>query len=323
MMRSYLDESGLWLGAAPAEQSRDAIDDLVDAMESVLEHDDEVLLWSDVAYQQEVRDDVLLLDFLYPPEGPDDLLRDARLRLSRALDRGARWNDSEWEIGVADSMVVVDGEEAHAPSLAQAVAATSVAGRVCALALRTAAPGGEVSITLGDSTVEVSRVTTLAERPRFVRAWLVARPPSPASLGRYLARAFPSLLWADGAAEGLRTHSGYFFANLFETTIRHLAVLNDAAASLFASEVNNDGRRRLLAAQNVDASPESPNTRANTKARRQRLVQWRGADTYFWWHTKILYNEGRIHFHHDASMADADHPHGRIVVGLCVKHLDT
>ena len=315
MMRAYLDEAGLRFHGAPSETLRDAIDDLVDVLDDVREFDDEVVLWSDAAYDAEVDDDTTFMDFLFTTG--DATLADARRRLMLAVNRLTSWETPDWELDVPDHDVHLAGEKVWAPSLAQAVTAESALGPIAVLALSTAREPGPTTVVLTDQAAILHTVTAPTGRRAFVRTWLQARPPAPVDFPCWLDRAFPDLRWTDEAQNGLRTNSKYFFGDRFPTTVHHLGVLNDHAADVFVEQTQNDLRQKHLSALDVNASPESPNTRANRKAVEQRQVEWQGQTIAFWWHTKIRYDTGRIHFHHDAS---APAP-GRIVIGLCVEHL--
>jgi hypothetical protein len=317
-MRSYLDESGLRIANAPLDQVRDAINDLVDVMDEIRAHaGEELLLWSESAYDEALEEGRTLENFLFQPRPDEAPLVDVKRRWSIALDRLPSWENVEWELEVTDYDVRLGSETVLAPSLAQAVAADASHGPIACLALSTAREAGTFEATMGASCATLHAITSLDERPRFVRNWLLRNPPPPAELARFTERAFPELSWTDEARSGLRTNSKYFFNDRFETTIRHLGVLNDHAAEIFSRETEPDRREQYLAAHDVNANSESPNTRADKRARAERLVHWRGEDLYFWWHTKIRFDTGRIHFHHDSA---APAP-GRIVVGLCVKHL--
>jgi hypothetical protein len=320
MMRTYLDESGLHFRGAAIEALRDAIDDLVDVIENVLNQANEVILGSiDCAYETKVEPGRSLYSFLYDELKPTEVtsLTDARLRLMIAMQRIQSWEPPDWELDVTNYDVAIGDSRIFAPTLAQSVAAAHVCGPVATLAFGTARAAGPFNATVDQISEILHAVNSMADRPGFVRSWILAHPPAPHDFENYIARCFPDLGWTDEARRGLRTHARYFFGDRFPLTVKHLSVLNDYAARLFAADSEPATRHARLAACGVDASPESHNTRADGEARSQRLVHWRGEDVYFWWHTKICYDTGRIHFHHDTS----EPPPGRIVVGLCVKHL--
>ncbi len=323
MMRTYLDETALGFGGATLEGIRSAIDDICDVADAVRSHEDEVLLRAADIYEFEVRPNVKLVDFLYPNE-PDGNLVDARRRLQIAIDKTTIWDGSNYEIATPSYDVTVDGTVSLAPSLSQAVAAHFISAPVAVLALRTARETGAIfarSAAATDTTPVASLIvlTTPSDRPPFVRRWILAHPPTPANMQVYCERAFPRLRWTDSAHAGLRSNGNAFFNDRFETTMRHLAVLNDYAAEIFWREKEPVARETELNHHAVVASAESPNTRANHEARTQRTGRWNNQDVYFSWHTKIRWNSGRIHFHHDTA---CDAP-GQIVLGYLVDHFKT
>jgi hypothetical protein len=308
-MQSWLDEGGLWLRDAGVERQRLALDDISDVLDEVLAHADEELLSAGSIYDAEVRAGVPLYELLFDPACGGPSLRDARVRLAGQLQRVRSGDDAP------EAPAPPTEPEARAPSLSllRALAAAAGGAPVALLAFATAppppgAPGGG----------PIWPVTRPADRPPFARAWLLAAPPRPAAFAPWLARAFPRLGWADGATKGLHQHAGCFFGDRFADTIRHLGVLSDHGAEIFSAEALPEAREGHLGALRVPASGESPKTRANAKARRQRTGAWRGEEVVFWWHTKIRPTEGRIHFHHDP-----EPPPGRIVIGKLCDHFDT
>jgi hypothetical protein len=321
-MRTYIDEGALWIGQVDVETQRSAVDDACDLIEEVLDHSDEFLLWSVDAYDAEVHEGKTLTEFLYPEEHVPEL-RDATLRLAITLQKATFWEDSEWEVDVDDYDVAVEGSTRCAPSLAQAHAVARTTEPTCAVGFATGcSPGAKTTTVAGYDSV-VWWATDCTSRLAFVRAWLQERALPPMEFLDFLDRAFPDLLWAAGASNGLRTNSGCFFGPDLAATIHHLGVLNDHASLIFATESEPAVRQAKLGAIGVQASPESPNTRGNKDARRERRVTWKKKEVYFWWHTKIRYDQGRIHFVHEMPDEGNDAPNGRIVVGICAKHLTT
>jgi hypothetical protein len=76
-------------------------------------------------------------------------------------------------------------------------------------------------------------------------------------------------------------------------------------------------------AAGVDASNENGNTRSHEPSKKDRTRTYRGKPEVFWWHTKIRFDAGRIHFLHvpNPDARDADRPsHGHIVIGICKDH---
>lgn len=323
MIRTYIDETSVSFGDADSDSLRNAIEDFVAVTTSILdrgrEHDDESLLKVASIFNAKVRPGCLLLDFLYPAQG-EPALRDARQQLRIAIDRiptiEPSNTDHHLELSSSDRPIL-------SPDLARELLDSYPRSPVPVLALATAGLCGSVEVTLNGASTCLWFVTTAESRTDFFRAWLASNPPAPHDFEDFLGRAFPRLEWCDGAANGLRTNKSLFFGAHFPTTLVHLAVLNDDCAQLFTEETNNAKREKLLDAVGVSASPESPNTRKSATKAAQRRREWKGREVHFWWHTKIRYNHGRIHFYHEPRSKDEAPTYGTIIVGICTDHLQT
>lgn len=97
----------------------------------------------------------------------------------------------------------------------------------------------------------------------------------------------------------------------------HLAFLNDEFVGL-AIERNWD-YPSIIAAARISLSDESPNTKANRRAMRQREVRIAEKIVCCTLHTKLTPTKGRIHFHPPIENLSS----GRVIIGIFADHLDT
>jgi hypothetical protein len=94
----------------------------------------------------------------------------------------------------------------------------------------------------------------------------------------------------------------------------HFAVLNDHAADIFKRKLEPREIQAELGARGVEASGESPNTKADARAMRQRKICFDGGEITLDWHTKVRSHLDRIYFSATAK------PY--VIVGVFHKHLD-
>lgn len=322
-MRLFLDERALVLPEGGVEQARAVIEDFLDVVAATRLHEEERVFRSDSVWDQPVRPDLSLTEFLYP-ETPDPALADARRRLGLALDRMASWEDE----GTPNAFQVeLDGKVVEAPTLAWAWAQRRRGEAVGCLAFAGAGPSGLVPVTVASLTVELYFISEPRQRLDFLRRSIVIEAVTPVAFPVRAARAFPTLLWQEGAMAELRANKASFFDDRLPKTVLHLSVLDDHGAAIFQAHDEQTTRAAHLGSHGVDASSESGKAKGNKKAVKEHTRRWRGQDVQFWWHTKLTHDDGRIHFLHeprseeDPADANRDHPHGRIVIGICVDHL--
>lgn len=317
MIRYYLDDAGFWFGTAKDGELVEAFDEFFAVLAAIRVHEDELVRKHSHVYAAEVKPDQRMIDFLFSPTTVPDEFTETRKLLAIDLDRIPDWEESEFECEVSEYDVTTGGTTNFAPSVAQAVAASSNHGPVAILALGVAREHRRMAFAVGGVAATLHIVTCSDDRMRFVRTWVESNVPQPHLFHQWTSRCFPDLEWTVEARNGLRSHSAYFFDELFPTTMRHFAVLNDEAAQLFKNYKPSALREARLSAAGVVASGESPNTRSNKSAKGERVLEWKGEKQSFEWHTKIRPKFGRIHFCHIPSDVGA----GQIVIGLCVKHL--
>lgn len=126
-------------------------------------------------------------------------------------------------------------------------------------------------------------------------------------------RMFPGLKFSDSAWKHLNTLSGSPTDNL-KALVLHLGVLNDHARRIWSEEPTTPGRQARLGALDVLASPESSQTRKNSKAMQRREFNFSQNSVQCEWHTKLRPNINRVYF----AVSDDG-----VYVGTIVDHLPT
>lgn len=182
------------------------------------------------------------------------------------------------------------------------------------------------TLKLDLAATDEQSANTLASHPQFWREgmepfavplqsgehlWIASTPHEPLSayirqfcdknlsalrdLEKYAQDAFPKLRFSDTAWNSIATLEGKP-RDLLVEVVRHLAVLNDKAPGIWEREVNQVSRIYEMHLFGVECSPESPKTRANNKAIKERQFIFSGSPVQCEWHTKIEWNRNRIHF---------------------------
>ncbi len=126
--------------------------------------------------------------------------------------------------------------------------------------------------------------------------------------------AYPELSFADGALRGCRDLSQPFVARRDEI-MRHLAVLNDHGAAIFAARIHKDIEDGFRA-HKIDISPETSQTMHGSGCLQERTRRYGGKELVFEWHTKIERNIDRIYVHPPLHLPD-----GPVIVGIIHAHL--
>ncbi len=124
---------------------------------------------------------------------------------------------------------------------------------------------------------------------------------------------FPAVRFAPSAWDRVSTLQGDTHT-LTSKLVKHLGVLNDHAAEVWASTPQTDERIQALGSYGVDASPESRKTRASKRYMSLRDFVIDGTSRRCEWHTKLDPYRNRVHF----AVID-----GIPYVGTIEKHLAT
>lgn len=101
--------------------------------------------------------------------------------------------------------------------------------------------------------------------------------------------------------------------------------LNDQVQNDFIQFDDTSAFIKNASVLNIELSPESPNTRANSKAMREREISIDNITICCEWHLKLAYNKGRIHVHFNIPEIKElkEYIKGRVIIGIFAGHLTT
>ncbi|GAA3280315.1 hypothetical protein [Nesterenkonia halobia] len=142
-------------------------------------------------------------------------------------------------------------------------------------------------------------------------AYLERAPHSFSGLEEDSSYLFPRLEFSDEAWTNVDSLVGDPRDNL-KNLVKHLGILNDSAPEIWRSVTGAHERKAYLGAHGVEASPESPKVRANSRSMRQRKFRFGEDEVVCEWHTKLRPNANRIYF-----LVDGD----RVKIGKIIIHL--
>lgn len=305
--RFFLDEDGFAFTderPQPLQQTLEAFLDLLDEVERT----GEVLAWEGI-WDIEAGSGRTLAALLFEP---DDIDRDVRRRAGIRFDKIKKYDDS---LNPSLTSTCNGHDTGISPGI-------SLCGRMrrqgrVAACLTTDQSGrrGDVDITDGPaSPISAPFLVEPNQVRKFWRLVLDIERPVGVELQEVAAWAFPQSEFAPGIWSQVRR-----FAGPAETARRllllNLAGLDEHAPTIWQEEV----QPHLIAAKmnalaGVDCSLESPNTRGNAAAMREREVDFGGRTLLCEWHAKLERHQNRIHFR----VQDR-----RVHVGLFTDHLST
>jgi len=175
-------------------------------------------------------------------------------------------------------------------------------------------PIGRQAVQIGGGPAKaVWFVDDSVRKTNYIRDLIAQHARNVEEFGSLAAEAFADLKFMEGCFGGIRDMSRAV-QQIAPDLVRHLSVLSDEGAAIFAGPWQNAPAQ--FAAFGVNISDENGNTKQNAKARRERTLTVDGQELLFWWHTKIAPDRDRIHIHPDGVAA------GRpILVGIFCRHL--
>jgi hypothetical protein len=177
-------------------------------------------------------------------------------------------------------------------------------------------PSGWCRVDREQDSVAMHILSDPAAVTGFWRGVLIHEPPTEQDFFDLVGTAFPGLLFASS----LQFNK---FGGDYHEVLAWLVKLLGAVSDHFAKAVaNHQGDRNRTIAQfsamGLDISPESPNTRRNKQAWKQRMIIFEGSEYRCDWHGKRLRNMDRVHF----SLPIEEYG-GKVLIGEFVDHLDT
>jgi len=170
-----------------------------------------------------------------------------------------------------------------------------------------------------DDQIEIHFLTNVEEITPFYRSvYEIENLPEEEYIG-HAELAFPQLFFIQDIHRQFRRFKESY-NSLRPKITKHLAVINDIFGNI-CEESNNNYQEicRKFDSRGVPISRESPNTRGNQRAMREREINVGGITLVCEWHTKLSSTYDRIHFHEGRpNVAD-----GKIIIGIFSNHLRT
>jgi hypothetical protein len=314
--RFALEESS-WQRLRTPDDLHALLNGLVERLEAAQEREEGVAKHSDF-YTTQVGSGPALFSALFEPDCPLLIERDLGERFRLQLDRAATFDDSE----LASYDATFCGTARLAPGAAWAHSRRGVSQAVAVLPLASEPElRGPLAVTVGGVERQVHFVTNEVEHRAFFRAAIVVEGGGHEELKFLAGSAFPDLEWLPTVWQELKVHKGSFFHENLPTTLTHLGALNDHGARIFHENPGGEDAAIHLGSLGVVASSENGKARKYKPSIDDRTRPYQGKACVFWWHTKIRYNDGRIHFLHvPAKAPESPSDHGRIVIGIMKNH---
>lgn len=332
-MRFFVEETSFTLPSLPSvgalEKSLETFVALVEACRAK----DEDIFCGPGLFEVEVAPGVALYQVLYeslPALKLDEItLKSDQLALSRCVDWDGRIDH------LPDPNVSIEGTLTVAPTAAvvHARVASAVGAACLCLGLRTDR-SGELAVGNGAQTSTVHFLTEKAKLPAFYRSLFEVENLDADAYMKNAAHAFPDIAFVPGLASQFSKFTGKYRDVRPKVTL-HLGTLNDHFQRLFKENGYKPHETQgALGAHGIDASPESPKTRAISDAMKKRKIKVDtvrvenrdlivGEVVTCEWHTKIEPTTNRIHFHPGVQIRSAGttRPEERLMVGIFADHL--
>lgn len=330
--RFFIDETSFRLDGAP---STDALTRRIEAFIALLDACREKggpVIRSKDLFEIELCPGILLSDLLFHP--PPDLTLDRIVlrALQTTLFRCVEWDpplhlEHPGEVDIAGVRC-----EASSVNIVHALVERRHGAACLCLDFRPDRSGAQ-SVCAGRVLLDIHFLTDRAMLPVFYRSLFDLEDMDADAYMDNAGHAFPDIAFSPGLnVQFPRFRTRYH--DVRPEVTRHLAALNDHFQSIFKqADYAPDRTQDLLnSIYHVDASKESPLTRRNKKAMRERdvlvdhvLVAGRKVPVALArpvrceWHTKIKPTTDRIHFH----PGDKEVAEGRLFVGIFHAHLKT
>lgn len=309
--RVVVDESGFDFRALHAGQ----LTALLDEFNDTLQHTQGKcrVATSPVWEFTECREGIELFQFLYEGAGAD-VARDTRLRMARLLDRCQRWDDA---LDGMPDQVEVDGRPLPTAWSVRFACRQTLHGHFTAcLAFPAAQRAGWTRVVCDESEPEIFFFSDVAGLSHFWRGLFARENVTERDFFDRAQEAFTGLVFAESLT--FRKFRGSY-RDVRDWVVHALGVVDDHfTPALEEHSGKPDEVQAYLAQFGLELSPESPRTRANKRAMRQRDVEHEGETFRCEWHAKRHPAWDRIHFSLPKQRLG-----GRILVGIFVDHLDT
>jgi len=315
MNSCFVLEESSWAEIDPNDDATHAaLDNLIILLDVLREKELTILKHPDFIFA-ELKNGEKLYSILYENNGSID--HDKIYSLALAFER-AEYAD-EVEFPLHDYDAFAGGSTLTSPSTCLAHAASARGRCVSPIVLSPIDNEHNPCVVLiNNSTQDIFFTQTESDIKHFFRFALTKNGYDENKLEEYSSFAYPSLGWADGVWLGVKSHADIFMAKNSDVLLRHLAVLDDEGAKVFANCPGGDGAAEHLHALGVTASTENGKAKSCNESKIARTRYYQGQSHVFWWHTKLMWDAGRIHFKHFASSDGAGA--GHIAIGLFIDH---
>ena len=314
-----LDESSWSASASLTAQAIAAMEALADLLDVAWARRETVCRHS-CFYDAPTGSTKQIVNVLFDNDALRSVDRDLSERLYLAVDRADLLKDED----AASLDASVLGETIFAPGVAWAHLQTGAQQAAGLLPLATdRRRRGILPVVVDGTSRSLHFITCEEEHVDFFRSAATFPNIGNVEFKALAHSAFPALEWLDSSWDELWRYRDCFFDQRLPDLVQHLAVLNDEAATLFYKHPGGAGVAEQLRARGVKASSENGNARSYQPSIAARTRVYRGREEVFWWHTKIQWDKGRIHFLHVQNPAPrrGDRPeHGHIVIGIFKDH---
>lgn len=315
MTGSFVVDESSWIRANPSDPTfGKALQDFIDLVDAIREKNIPLYRHSDI-HSTYINNDIPIYSFLWESQHGDLIGHDGLELISLAFDRCLIIDEAEFALD--DYVATIDGSEYLSPGTCWAHLRSKSGVSVSPVALYGLGGINKHRVEVGGNAQEIFFTFKECDIQLYFRHAALFERFDEATLKDYAGHAFPRLDWTDDAWQGLKVHKGLILGKHYDDTFKHLCVLNDVGCEFFCRYTDNEEISRNLSAVGVSASTENGNTRQDNAARIARTKRYKNEDHEFWWHTKLSWNAGRIHFKH---MPPKDSGCGVIVIGLITDH---
>ncbi|SKP51545.1 hypothetical protein [Mycobacteroides abscessus] len=308
--RVILDENCLSLSGLDDSEFVHALEEIADLFSSLV-GSCRIGIMS-VVYEVQCRDSLTVMDLCFSSFSRVD--RDTRLRISSLLDK-CLWIEAEEDDLIGEVRV---GEMARECSfgMARALRQAAMGKSTCwATVPRSGWHEGWQTFDVGGDSLDLFVLSECSQLREFWRGIYTRDPIAETDFFHFSDLAFPDLLFMESLS--FRRFRGAYH-DVLPWMVLLLGAVNDRFSSVLES-CQGDQNRVIeeFSAYGLQISPESPNTKKNKRAWRQRFVEYDGEEYLCEWHGKRLWDADRVHFSLPISKYDL-----KILIGIFTEHLE-
>jgi hypothetical protein len=304
-----LDERGWEVGTTPAGAWIEALERVLDLADELIERGHS-LAYSESIFLEPLASTRTFYD-LYAPGSPVEISAELRVRIAVTFSRAAKLEDVF--ANDEDSSVQIGSSEIEQAETIAWAAARYLHDQSQITPCISNVSTGLHSIKYQGKRLPLWLVNSPRQVERFFRWLIVETTSEPSQMEALASEAFRKLAFVAGSFDGIRKMTGSY-TSLIQKIIHDLAFLSDNGVQIFSQSWQDAPKR--FGTGNVNISDENGNTKQNRIAKRERKIEYEGADLFFWWHIKIEPHQNRIHICPDKVSSG-----GPIIVGIFCHHL--